>query len=262
MAENRLSKLDEVKLVQQARGAKLRGSDMSSEGVQMSTMSGGGADGASIASLTSHFTGQRAQVNTLDTRLEEFIEQEMAKRKAERAQSGQNESTSVATSGTVAPAEEVPIEVDEDEEEAKRLHALTTPSQPASHAPASHEHGTKSNIPPPTPGVIDLSNANLRATSSSHSSSHTEQPVKKWHRDGPVTTAGILEVDLPVEEQLRMYEATRLAALEALKNQKKKRRNNVHRGDYDDFEDLGDVESATGNVSADFSRRTFLGLFI
>lgn len=247
-----ISKLDELKMLQQARANKLKGADMSSEGVKMSTMSGGGADGSSIASLTSHFTGQRAKVNTLDTRMEEFIEQEMAKRKADRALSGNSNSSEANASDPPVPAEEEPVEVDEDEEESKRLHELSAPSKAAPHPSSTHDAPSKSTLPAPITGVIDLSNANLRATSSTQSAPAPDHNAKRWHKhDGPIATSGILEIDLPVEEQLRMYEATRQAALEALKNQKKKRSN---RTVQDDFGDLTEADMAVGNLAADFSK--------
>jgi len=259
----RASKLEETRILQQARATRVRGSDMSAEDVRLSSASGGDGEGEQIASLTTHFTGQRAKVNVLDTRLEEYIEREMAKRKSERVDHPDSASReAVSKEDAVAEEEKKEIEVDEDEEAEKRLHDLTTRPKTTESESNAHGEGASGIKAAHTSNVIDLSNATLRATSSTQSSSQTDtSTVKRHHRpDGPVTTAGILEIDLPVEEQLRMYEATRQAALEALRNQKRKRHTHHTRDEFGDLELLSGLAASSsggGNVSADFSKRTF-----
>lgn len=238
---------------------------MSSEHVQLSKAAVAVTDEQSIASLTNHFTGQRAKVNTLDKRMEEFIEQEMAKRKAQLAESGTStdaQDPKESEKALVEDAEVVEKEEDEEEEkEEEKLFEVKThePAEGASQK-GSHAQGSLSSNAPRIGNVIDLSNMNLRATSSTASATAaSDHQPKRWHKnEGPSTTAGILEVDLPVEEQLRMYEKTRQAALEALKAQRKKRPHG-QRDEFDEFEVYGDAKSQpliAGNVSSDFSRRT------
>lgn len=241
---------------------------MSSERVLLSKAAIGGAEEGSIASLTSHFTGQRAKVNTLDTRMEEFIEQEMAKRKALLADSTR-ESGSSKTQEELARAK-AELEAAEKEEAAERERANKLLEVKSHDLPAgvssgsatqSQSHSTQHVATgPKASNVIDLSNASLRATSSSSASAAppNDAPVKKWHKEGGGGGSGILEVDLPVEEQLRMYEATRLAAIEALKAQKKRRNNKADRDDFVEYE-AGEQRPSmiAGNVAADFSKRTF-----
>lgn len=240
---------------------------MSSERVLLSKAAIGGTEEGSIASLTSHFTGQRAKVNTLDTRMEEFIEQEMAKRKALLAESTRESGTS-KTQEEVARAK-AELEAAEKEEAAERERAnklleVKSHDLPAGvssgSAPQAKAQATQHASGPKNPNVIDLSNASLRATSSTSSSAApaNDAPAKKWHKEGGGGGgSGILEVDLPVEEQLRMYEATRLAAIEALKAQKKRRHNNNDRDDFVEYE-AGEQRPSmvAGNVAADFSKRT------
>lgn len=245
--------------MQQARAGRVRGSDMSSEDVRLSSASGGDGEGESIASLNTHFTGQRAKINVLDTRLEEYIDREMAKRKAERA--GQPE-TGVQEAPLVEEEVKKEPEVDEDEEAEKQLHDLNTRTTQA-HSGSSSTRGDESMAKgPQSSNVIDLSNAKLRATSSVQTAAQTDAPAKRHYRqDGPTTTSGILEIDLPVEEQLRMYEATRQAALEAVRNQR--RRRPTH--ERDEFGDLDvsatGVAATGGNISVDFSKRTYRSFF-
>jgi hypothetical protein len=230
-----------MKLLQQMRASRPKGSDMSSEHVQLSKAAIGSVEDQSIGSLTQNFTGQRAQVNTLDTRMEEFIEQEMAKRKAARAESG-TEDPIEAGQSRVEPVVEEESDSEEEEQSLKAPPSLPEESLPQIKADAGGGP------------VIDLSNTILRATSSTQSSTTSTEPTKKWHRnDAPTTTTGILEVDLPVEEQLRMFEATRQAALDALRDQRKRKpkRPTDDLSGFDDF-----AETTTGNMSSDFSKRT------
>ena len=232
---------------------------MSSERVQLSKAAIGGAEEGSIASLGAHFTGQRAKVNTLDTRMEEFIEQEMAKRKALLSEAGANKTVEEEAR---AKAELEAAEKEEAVERARaeRLLELKPHDLPAgvSTAPPSQQNSAQASLVAANPNVIDLSNASLRAQSSS-SPAPSNEPAKKWHKhEGPSASSGILEVDLPVEEQLRMYEATRQAALDALKAQKKRRSNNPDRDDFVEHEPGTQQRTLiSGNVASDFSRRTY-----
>lgn len=231
--------MEETRLMQQLRSARHRGSDMSSEDVRLSKAATGVAEDQSIGSLTQNFTGQRVQVNTLDKRMEEYIEQEMARRKAARSDNSQSEEAIVAE-----PITKEDVEQEEKEEKEKNL---STKQKSTNEKPAQL---------PPSTTVIDLSDTILRATSSS-SAQPTTEPTKKWHKhEGAAPTTGILEVELPVEEQLRMFEATREAALKALKEQRK-RKPRPNRDLDSGFGDLGDATTAAGNVSSDFSKRTF-----
>lgn len=237
--------MEELRLMQQMRTGRQRGSDMSSEHVQLSKAALGDGTEQSIGSLKQNFTGQRAQVNTLDKRMEEYIEAEMAKRKANRATQGDE----------IEEAQDEPVNVpvpEEDEDEEEEPSALQ-------EARKKQEEANKPRVPTT---VIDLSHASLRATSSTASeatasSSSSGKSFHHRHDSGPPTT-GILEVDLPVEEQLRMFEKTREAALKALRDQRKKRPHK--QAGADDLDDFGDNQPAPSNLSSDFSRRTYLDI--
>ena len=205
---------------------------MSEERVLFSKVELGLADDGTIGSLNQTFTGQKEKVNTLDKRMEEYIEQEMAKRKEQRKEDWN-------ATELVATTEENNADIEDQDSHAKKT---SLSKQDLTTQPQKSETFK--------PVVIDLSDTVLRVAPSSAPSTESE---RRFHKsDGARSAVGILEVDLPVEEQLKMIEQTRLAALKALEEEKKKRHRQQDQKTSDFFEALD--ASAPGNLSVNFSK--------